>query len=420
MPPRVHLPEDLVTQVLLLLPASTLARFRCVCRSWNADITSRSFHESHHALASTNRTSAGLPPKFAFLPTAPGPCIKHFPGCRGCPRLAGTKPCRGVVLVERLCGGKFSVCNPSTGGVLHLPPPPRANFIDDVFHCAGIGFDAPTGEYKVVNLRVNLTDRARCNVLTLSDGSAGAWRSPATADQFLADGPIFVDKDVDPVFAGGCLHWMFKTNGTWYDEPHGILSFSLADESFRRAPQPSFCTADLALLDYKSKNPRRSRVGFTSGCLSVIMPAGRALAELDGSLCIVRDVRRRNDDVGRLFEIWRLQDYEAGSWSMDYSISLAGDVAEQLTRPWLVVPICYIGSGRKIVLVTSAHEAHIYDPDTGALHTVASLTDDLKPKAEEPSEFLRFVLYQESLVQLNGMEHDVRQIKFVEVGTDEI
>ena len=309
------------------------------------------------------------------------------------------------------------MCNLSTGGVLHLPPPPRANFIDDVFHSAGIGFDASTGEYKVVNLRVNCTDKARCNVLTLSDDSTRAWRWVAAADQFLADPPIFVDKDVDPVFADG---WMFKTNGTRYDEPHGILSFSLADESFRQAPQPFFSTVDLALLDYKSIDPRRSRVGFTSSGDSVIMPAGRALSELNGSLCIVRDVRRRND-VERLFEIWKLQDYEAGSWSMDYTISLAGDVAEQLTKPWLVVPICYTG-GRKIVLVTSAHKAHVYDPDTNALHTVASLslTDDMTHKAEETSEFLRFALYQESLVQLDDMEHHDQEIKFVQVGTDVI
>jgi F-box interacting protein len=399
-----------VISVLLLLPARTLARFRCVCRSWNNQITSPSFQESHHALAS----SVGLPLKFAFLPMAPAPCIKHFPGCKGCPRLVGTKPCRGVVLVERRCGGKFSVCNPSTGGVLNLPPPPRVNFIDDVFHCAGIGFHAPTGEYKVVNLRVNDSDKARCNVLTVSDDSAGAWRSLAAADQFLADSHVFVDKDVDPVFATGCLHWMFRTGGTRYDEPHGILSFSLADEYFRRAPQPSFSTADLALLDYESTDPRRSRVGFTSSCDTVIMPAGRALAELDGSLCIVRDVRRRND-VERLFEIWKLQDYEAGSWTMDYSISLAsGVVAEQLTKPWLVVPICYIG-GSKIVLVTSAHKVHVYDPNTNALHILASPDDMEKPRTKEPSEFLRFVLYQESLVQLDDMEHADRKIKFVKL-----
>uniref|UniRef100_A0ACD5ZX81 Uncharacterized protein n=1 Tax=Avena sativa TaxID=4498 RepID=A0ACD5ZX81_AVESA len=416
IPPRVSLPEDLVNHVLLLLPARTLARFRCVCRSWNAHITSRGFQESHHALAS----SVALPLKFAFLPMAArGPCIKHFPGCRGCPRLVGTKPCRGVVLVERRCGGKFSVCNLSTGGVLHLPLPPRANFIDDVFHSAGIGFDASTGEYKVVNLRVNCTDKARCNVLTLSDDSTGDWRplaAAAAADQFLPDCHVFVDKDVDPVFADGSLHWMFKTDGTRYDEPHGILSFSLADESFRRAPQPFFSTADLALLDYESADPQRSRVGFTSSGDSVIMPAGRALTELNGSLCIVRDVRRRNDVEG-LFEIWKLQDYEAGSWSMDFIISLAGDIAEQLTKPWLVLPICYLGgSRRKIVLVTSARKVHVYDADTNDVHTVAaSLTDDMVRKAEEPSEFVRFLLYQKSLVQLDGMEYDDREIQFVQM-----
>jgi hypothetical protein len=100
---------------------------------------------------------------------------------------------------------------------------------------------------------------------------------------------------------------------------------------------------------------------------------------------------------------------------MDYSISLAsGVVAEQLTKPWLVVPICYIG-GSKIVLVTSAHKVHVYDPNTNALHILASPDDMEKPRTKEPSEFLRFVLYQESLVQLDDMEHADREIKFVKL-----
>ncbi|KAM0822710.1 hypothetical protein ACQ4PT_071338 [Festuca glaucescens] len=431
----VSLPEDVVTDLLLLLPARSLARFRCVCRSWNAQISSRSYQDSyqaHHALATSTK------PKLAFLPMAPEPCMNNRPWCKGCPRLVCAKPCRGLVLVERRCGGNFSVCNLSTSGILHLPPPPRADVIDDDVHSAGIGFHAPTGQYKVVNLRVDCVGRARCNVLSLSsddeDGYAatsGTWSSNEAGDQFLTDG-IFVNTDVNPVFADGCLHWMFRTVRTRHDEPHGILSFSLANETFRRAPQPYFSTTDFALppppppMDIWYKNtshrrPRRRVVGKTSAGDRVIIPVGTALAELDGSLCIVRDVRRCNEvGLRRLFEIWKLQDYEAGSWSMDYSISQPAQVvAEQLRSPWFVIPVCYFGNRRKVVLVTSAHQAHVYDPDTDALHTVASLAarggEALKNMSSGPFGFLRLVLHQESLAQFYGMDHDAGEIKFLEV-----
>ncbi|KAF0920317.1 hypothetical protein E2562_034796 [Oryza meyeriana var. granulata] len=54
----VTLPEHGIAEVLLRLPARGLARLRCACRSWNAEISSRGFQDRHHALAAA---------KFAFL-----------------------------------------------------------------------------------------------------------------------------------------------------------------------------------------------------------------------------------------------------------------------------------------------------------------------------------------------------------------
>uniref|UniRef100_A0A0D3FS16 Uncharacterized protein n=1 Tax=Oryza barthii TaxID=65489 RepID=A0A0D3FS16_9ORYZ len=41
---------------------------------------------------------------------------------------------------------------------------------------------------------------------------------------------------------------------------------------------------------------------------------------------MVRDVRHRSDDAGgSLLEIWKLQDYDTGSWSLDYRVDLRTD-----------------------------------------------------------------------------------------------
>ncbi|KQJ98202.1 hypothetical protein BRADI_3g35422v3, partial [Brachypodium distachyon] len=422
-----ELPDDLVTEVLLRLPARSLARFRCVCPCWDAEITSGSFKERHLLRASKAA-------RLAFVPRAPRSCSTPLPfwlRCSDCSRVIGTKPCRGVFLAEN-CEGAYSVCNPSTGGVVRLPllrgRHPR-------FNSAGIGFDSQTGDYKVVNLMVDPRRGSQCHVLTVgAAGGIGIWRPPAASaaaaghqisvikdDDAMAG--IFVDRDVDPVIADGRLHWICRTSFSVYNEPHVILSFSLADECFRQLPQPLFSASDVD-VPIVCRDISRGRIKLlgrtTPGSVQefVVMPAGRALVELDGGLCIVRDVRRRNDVGNRLLEIWRLQDCEAGTWSMDYSISLTEEVAkqQQLTRPWLVVlPVCYLGSeqdtqaaSRKLLLVTTAHEAYVHDPATNSLETVA--VDGFVPADQGTSpfplsDFVRHLLYQESLVQFVGMEH---------------
>ncbi|TVU45156.1 hypothetical protein EJB05_04631, partial [Eragrostis curvula] len=65
---------------------------------------------------------------------------------------------------------------------------------------------------------------------------------------------------------------------------------------------------------------------------------------------------------------------------------MPGHIVERLTKPWLVVPLTYLDDGcpgekRRLLLATTAQEAHAYDPDSGTLRTVASVaiggnTDD--------------------------------------------
>ena len=62
------------------------------------------------------------------------------------------------------------------------------------------------------------------------------------------------------------------------------------------------------------------------------LAGSRALAELDGCLCMIRDLRRRRD-VAAMFEVWKLKDYESGVWSLDYRIH------EDLLATYVVVVV---------------------------------------------------------------------------------
>ncbi|TVU45153.1 hypothetical protein EJB05_04628, partial [Eragrostis curvula] len=176
---RVTPPDDLVVEVLLRLPARSLARLRCVCRSWDAEISSPGFQQRHYDLAATY--------KFAFLPLAArshGAVFQVVAGgsarpahqlanCKYCPRVIGLKPCRGLVLVKRPCvaEGGYSVYNLTTGEILPLPLSHHLHAV------TGIGFHAAAGEFKVVQVDIEPGKPRGRRVLTV--GYARGWRVPA-------------------------------------------------------------------------------------------------------------------------------------------------------------------------------------------------------------------------------------------------
>ncbi|KAK3146162.1 hypothetical protein QOZ80_3BG0262470 [Eleusine coracana subsp. coracana] len=420
--PPVTLPDELIVEVLLRLPAKSLATLRRVCHSWDVEISSRSFQQRHHALAAT---------RFAFLPLAPSHGaffgfgrtrhVEKLVSCKDCPRVVGSKPCHGVVLVKRPClaEGGYSICNPTTGEILHLPLSDYGHFV------IGMGFHAPVGEFKVV--QVDMESR-KVDGRVLTVGDSRGWRAPAATGNNQAlfhdfTGYTTLDAHVQPVFADGCIHWSFRTSYMYADKPHGILSFSLADESFRQVPQPPFSTADLVPYDQNTDHEHKDKIwkgrhGTRSeNGEKVHVPLGQTLAELDGRLCMMCDIRHRSD-LGSLFEIWKLEDYDTGSWSLDYRINVTPGhtMAEWLRKPWLVVPLRYLdrddssGEKRKLLLATTAQEAHVYDPDSGTLQMVASVA-----KGGNSDDSLRLVLYQESLFRFAGMKHHRGEIEFVKV-----
>lgn len=418
-PCHVTLPDHLVAEVLVRLPARSLARFRCACRSWDAEISSRAFQERHHALAAGQfLLLQSAPPHIACWQMHVGlgrPAQRIAVHCKDCTGVIGSKPCLGLILVKRTCNGalSLSVCNPTTGEILQLPPSHQKGCV------TGIGFHASAGEFKVVKVGIQLST-LEATVLTVGD--AQGWRAPAVASLIDLRDDDRIDRYLEPVFADGCLHWIFRTE--YLDKPHGILSFSLADESFRRVAHPSFSTVDLLPfgLNGHAYQHLRAGCGVRSGSgEEVAVPVGTTLAELDGRLCMMRDVRHRSDVGGLLFEIWKLQDYEMGSWSLDYRIDLApGHTTERLKTPWLVVPLRYLDGGgsqqgakRKLLLATTMRDAYVYDPDSGTLETVASIAGGGSGNLEDNS--LRLVLYQESLVRFTAMKHGKGEIEFVKL-----
>lgn len=377
------LPDEMLMEVLLRLPVKSILRFRAVCRSWAALLSSEEFCGLHMAnkaereppeplllyLSSTQiSASTGLRSSNDGL-------LLTLKGVRG--DFAGMTPvpCRGLTLLHDALSGRYYLLNAATRAVAQLPPPCQSAE-NTLLSTTGLGFDATTGRYKVVRLfsgqRLDDKDGIKREVYSPSgSGADDRWRPAAAGGALpsafceLAVAAMFraLRCKLTPVFADGFLHWLIDPAVSCFaTRPEAaVLSFSLADETFSWFGSPPF---DLE---------------------------GAHLAELDGSLCMVRDLRR---DCG-LLEIWRVKDYYAGDWSLEHRIDLARHAGKDLVDPQNIRVVGSCRAGKRLIFATSRCKVIAYDPMSATLETILELGGT---RQEENRRFVtRVGLLKESL-----------------------
>ncbi|KAK1698916.1 hypothetical protein QYE76_015613 [Lolium multiflorum] len=287
------LPDELTTEVLLRLPVKSLLRFRAVCRSWDAALSSEEFCSLHMAKAAA---SPAPPPKLIFIsPTTSFDSTLVYSGSSSDPSdgllfaLNGVRgdfadmtpaPCRGLTLLHDLVAPAYYVFNAATRAVTRLPPYQQA-----ASSTAGLGFDAMTKEYKVVRLSCGNSDekqRIKCDVYVLGGEHGDRWRP-----------------------AAGGVPFRFCN----------FVSAAVAtDETFKWIRSPPF----------------------------EVSQTGVHLVELSGHLCMVRDLRPH----GSILEIWKIKDYNSGDWSLQHSIDLLQHVERDLIGPQIIRVIGSVGDYR--------------------------------------------------------------------------
>ncbi|KAL6661550.1 hypothetical protein ACP70R_000934 [Stipagrostis hirtigluma subsp. patula] len=405
------LPPEIVDEILLLLPARSVLRFRAVCRQWAAHLSSPAFTDAYAEArrisklvvfaASPGRRSTAV---YSCSSRSPADQLFTVDNLRTDFLLLSSRPSHGLMLFSdtRTTSGGYWVCNPSTGECRALPRQRHRGLTNS---SAGLVLDDQTQECKVVHLFSKKLIGPMCEVYTLGDPSR-QWRPPTSGLESFEANERNVTRalqtqqevtKVPPVSVDGCLHWLiYPTDVDGVPLGHGrvaILRFSATGETFDfiTAPYADIWEDDVWLEEHSPAVPFH-------------------LAELHGSLCMVHDLRQRQR--GGSLDVW-LRRYNNGEWSLDYRIPAAPLLARGVHSPRFITVLgCYggkKGDGRLLV-ATSEHKVYAYAPETGGVEMVFSVEETDIGLQKQAAAGLWLGMYEDSLVRIGGRCHRQEQV----------
>ncbi|CAK8542486.1 unnamed protein product [Lathyrus sativus] len=197
----VHLPPELITEILLRLPVKTLLRCKCVCKSWLSLISNPDFATSHFQFAVSPPTH-----KLVFLENyfdAPETISIDFDASlyddssysslsleflrfRSCCEIVGS--CRGFLFLH--CDSYFYLWNPSTGVHKNIPASPITIASVDYFPLPlyGFGYSPSTDDSLVVfgsyQCRGSYSSADSSIDLAIFSLRANEWKQVESGSQF--------------------------------------------------------------------------------------------------------------------------------------------------------------------------------------------------------------------------------------------
>ncbi|KAK2999469.1 hypothetical protein RJ639_041702 [Escallonia herrerae] len=249
-----NVPEDVVREILLMLPVKSLLRCKSVCRCWYTLITKPSFISAHYNCNATLKRSHCILVK-RILPEHVSPTesvmsflsdeissddhipqteiiIPHFNHF-----LQMVGPCNGIVCLTD--HRDIILCNPSMRDLKVLPAP-SFNYPHGLLSTTlgvGFGFDPHSREYKVIRIAELYNDESggyRFNSVKVEiyDLSIEFWRK--------------IDAVVPCIWSFPCSELLFNGHFHWWanyedDDGESILSFHISNEVFHQIRLPDTC-----------------------------------------------------------------------------------------------------------------------------------------------------------------------------------
>ncbi|GLT43393.1 hypothetical protein SLA2020_173440 [Shorea laevis] len=246
-----HVPPELFTEILPFLPVKSLLRFRCLSKSFCAQIDSPDFVRMRLKISKDTNTGRKL-----ILPHRCGDdgpidfyAADFEEGLKEVVRLEN--PLRPPTQYAGVCGscdgllllgtgnprisGEYVVWNPTTRRSRKLPLCPVTNLPPHKFLCDGLGYDSTIDDYKVVVVSLVPKKYSECFQVWVFSLRSNCW-----SWRRIHDLPTYVESIEcwgGGCFANGALYWVFRVDGDFE-----IFGFDLANEMLFRLPD--YCLSD--------------------------------------------------------------------------------------------------------------------------------------------------------------------------------
>ncbi|TXG71587.1 hypothetical protein EZV62_000166 [Acer yangbiense] len=222
-----HVPDVLVFDILRSLPAKSLVRFKCVCKSWLSFIsqlrydneefilrTSVFFHSIDFKASEIKQVMLGIPPRKS-LSTVIGSC-------------------NGLLCVQN---SKDALCiwNPWTRRYKTVPSLETngPGFVDRF----GFGYDHSTDDYIIV--RFIYKYKLRCVIVEIYSRKTDSWFQMGKLPQQIISLYIVCNKQMG-FFVNGALYWHVQyVDNNDNDVSDTILCFDLVDRKFSMIVPPA-------------------------------------------------------------------------------------------------------------------------------------------------------------------------------------
>lgn len=268
------LPEDVMLQILSKLPANSVIRFKCVCKSWKTLLEDHSFIQKHTmnitentmmirnpnldhllvscrdkstnkrviiSMSSTDSSSSSLLISRFIINEKKQLIPSSFNNNNyGQMRLIG--PCNGIVCIYGY-HDQIALCNPTIGDFKTLPfsTIKRPNDMNIRGGDVGLGYDSNTNDYKVIQILFcisihhnnnNNNRRLVYNQVEIYSLSTNSWRKydsrvPPYSYHIMQTSNIW-----SMVYKNKTFCWWAKND----DDMEMILSFDMEKEVFQETP----------------------------------------------------------------------------------------------------------------------------------------------------------------------------------------
>lgn len=339
----MQLPLDVCIDILVRLPVRSLARFRCVSRSFRSLIDGQDFVNRYvnHSIETDSNLRLFLSVenskwKRRFFSLSFDPyALDNFseidlPLMKNCKFDYIIGSCNGLLALEDSRRNIMLVLNPLTKRYRVLPKFYRD--LSRVRSVVGFGFDVGSSDFKLVQIPafskpVNHTDVA---VFSLRLNS---WRR-------IQDFPYFWVCGGNSAFVNGALHWVAALNQD-ADRNDIIIAFGLKNGEFYQVPLPPI-------------------VGIEGYCIVV--------EALGGCLCLVC---KFDDDDERPWDLWVMKEYGVkDSWTKLATLMNVGD--------GYVKPLVYSRSEDKVLVHPTRGDLCWYDLERNRVRSIVEIDDKVR------------------------------------------